>query len=276
MPFRNRLEMKITVAATLLSFALASLGSTALHAQTPATAQTPASPAADQKPADNGTDPTRVSRTLQVKFEHLDLRDGFNSNSLRFWYTQPLGPGTSAVFKLPVSQVDVLGNKDIGLGDVSVQVGRVFGLTPKGGHVVQGEVIFETATRRELGGNQTVAKATYIRAVFLKHGILAPSFLHNVGVAGQGDSPRVNLTTVDMYFVPKMANPRNLVTIDPNVSYNWENESFFPSLAVTVGRALGTSPIGGNQFLLVKPAIVFGSDRPNNWGVEVTYKVIGF
>jgi hypothetical protein len=276
------------IAVTLLSVALASLGSTPLHAQTPAspgsaqtpatasTAQTPPSPAAEQKPADNGTDPTRVSRPVQLKFEHLDLRDGFSSNALRFWYTQPLGPGFSAVFKLPVTQVDVLGDTGIGLGDVSVQVGKVFGLTREGGHVVQCEVIFETATRPELGGNQTVVKPTYIRAFFLRHGILAPSFLHNVGVSGQGDFPRVNLTTIDIYYVPKMANPRNLVTIDPNVSYNWENENFFPSLAVTVGRALGKSPIGGNQFVLVKPAVVFGGDRPNNWGVELTYKVIGF
>jgi hypothetical protein len=276
------------IATALLTLSLAVLGSAPLRAQTPAspgavqtpptagTAQAPASPAAAQQPDDNGTDPTRISRTVQVKLEHLDLRDGFNSNTLRFWYTQPLGPGLSAVFKVPVTQVDVLGNRDIGLGDVSVQVGKVFGLTPKGGHVVQGEVIFETATRRELGGNQTVVKATYIRAFFLRHGILAPSFLHNVGVAGQGDFPRLNLTTIDMYYVPKMANPRNLVTIDPNISYNWANDSFVPSLAVTVGRALGKSPIGGNQFVLVKPAVVFGGDRPNNWGVEVTYKVIGF
>jgi hypothetical protein len=258
------------VAATLLSLALAALGPTHLVA-----AEDPPPPGASHETEDNGTDPTRVSRTAMIKLEHLDLRDGFSSNSLRLWYTQPLGPGFSAVFKLPVTQVDVLGNDGVGLGDVSIQLGKVFGLTRAGGHVVQAEMIFETATRPELGGNQNVLKATYVRAFFLKKGILAPSFLHNVGLWGQGDRPRVNLTTVDLYFVPKMGNPRNLVTFDPNFSYNWDNEDFFASLAVTLGRNLGKA-FGGNQFLLLKPAIVAGGDRPNNWGVELTYKVIGF
>ena len=119
----------------------------------------------------------------------------------------------SAVFKLPVTQVDVLGNNGAGLGDVAIQVGKVFGLTRQGSHVVLGEMIFDTATRPELGGNQNVFKATYIKAYFLQNGaILAPSFLHNVGLWGQGDAPRINLTTVDVYYVPKMADPRNLVT----------------------------------------------------------------
>jgi hypothetical protein len=91
-----------------------------------------------------------------------------------------------------------------------------------------------------------------------------------------GNAPRVNLTTIDTYYVPKMADPRNLVTIDPNVSYNWNNHDLFGSLAVTYGRNLGKSPFGGNQFILVKPAAVFGNDRPNRWGVELTYKIIAF
>jgi arylsulfatase len=34
----------------------------------------------------------------------------------------------------------------------------------------------------------------------------------------------------------------------------------------------------GNTFVrvLVKPAVLVGGDRPNKWGVELTYKVIGF
>lgn len=259
-------------ATVLLCLAVTALGSTHLRA-----AEDPAQPGSEQQAVDNGTDPTRVSRTFQVKGEHLALRDDFSSNTLKLWYTQPLGPGLSAIFKLPVTQVDVRGNDDVGLGDVSIQLGKVFGLTREGGHVVQGEMIFDTATRPELGGNQNVFKATYVRALFLKNGaILAPSFLHNIGVSGQGRFPRVNLTTVDIYYVPKMADPRNLVTFDPNVSYNWNNDDLFASLAVTVGRNLGKAPFGGNQFILVKPSAVFGNARPNRWGIELTYKVIGF
>ncbi|MCA3180061.1 MAG: hypothetical protein O9345_16520 [Burkholderiaceae bacterium] len=237
----------------------------------------PAHPGTEHRTDDNGTDPTRVSRTVQLKFEHLALRDGFGSNTLKLWYSQPLGEGYSAIFKLPVTQVEVPGNKGAGLGDVSVQVGKVFGLTREGGHVVQGEMIFETATRPELGANQNVFKATYVRAIFLQDGsILAPSIVHNVGVWGQDDRPRVNLSTLDVYYVPKMVDPRNLVTFDPNVNYNWQNDNRFASLAVTLGRNLGKSPFGGNHFVLVKPAILVGGDRPNRWGVELTYRVIGF
>lgn len=237
----------------------------------------PAHPGTEHRPENNGTDPTRVSRTVQAKYEYLALRDGFTSQTLRLWYTQPLGSGFSAVFKLPVTRVDVFGNSGTGLGDVSIQVGKVFGLSREGGNVLQAEVFFDTATRPELGAGNSVLKATYIRAIFLQDGgILAPSFVQNVSLRGGDDRPKVNFTTVDLYYVPKMDDPRNLVTFDPNVNYNWENGNRFASLAVTLGRDIGPSPFGGNQFVLVKPAILVGSDRPNKWGLELTYRVIGF
>jgi hypothetical protein len=44
---------------------------------------------------------------------------------------------------------------------------------------------------------------------------------------------------------------------------------------VTLGRNIGPSPVGGNQFLLVKPAMLSGSDRPDEWGSELTCRIIG-
>jgi hypothetical protein len=256
----------------LTGLALAALGPLAALASDDA-----AHPRTEHATQDNGTDPTRVSRTLQLKVEHLDLPRGFTSDTLKLWYTQPLGNGFSAVFKLPVTRVDVFGNNGAGLGDVSVQLGKVFGVTREGGNVVQAEVFFDTATRPELGAGNSVLKATYIRAFFLQSGaIFAPAFVHNVSLLGGDNRPKVNLTTVDLYYVPKMKDPRNLVTFDPNINYNWENGNRFASLAVTLGRSFGPSPFGGQQFLLLKPAILFGSDRPNNWGLELTYRVIGF
>jgi len=261
------------ISAALLALALAALGPSQLLA-----AEDPAHPGAEHRPDDNGTDPTRVSPTVVLRYEHLDLRGGFNSDTLRLLYTQPLGDeGLSAVYKLPVTRVDAAGNNGVGLGDVSVQLGKVFGLTKEGGNVVQAEMIFDTATRPELGYNQNVLKATYIRAIFLKNGgIFGPALVHNVGLWGMGDAPRVNLTTTDFYYVPKMADPRNLVTIDPNLSYGWTTDTVFGGLAVTFGRNFGKSPFGGNQFVLVKPAVLVGADRPSTWGLELSYKVIGF
>jgi len=266
--WRNRLR----VAAVLTGLALAALGPPLAFAD-----EDPAHPGAEHRPDDNGTDPTRVSRTVQVKYEYLALRDGFTTNTLKLWYTQPLGNGFSVVLKLPVTRVDVFGNNGAGLGDVSVQVGKVFGVTREGGHVVQAEVFFDTATRPELGAGNSVLKATYVRAFFLQDGaILAPSFVQSVSLLGGDDRPKVNFSTIDLYYVPKMEDPRNLVTFDPNVNYNCENGNRFASLAVTLGRNIGPSPIGGNHFVLVKPAILVGGDRPNKWGLELTYKIIGF
>ena len=99
---------------------------------------------------DNGTNPTRVSRTMLVKYEYLKLRNGGQSDILRFQYTHPLGDGWSVTGKLPVAYVDTTRASGSGLGDVSVEVGKIFGLDKEGGHVVRGEVFFDTATRRPL------------------------------------------------------------------------------------------------------------------------------
>jgi hypothetical protein len=237
----------------------------------------PAHPRAEHQADDIGTDPTRVSRSVQLKYEHIAYRQGFSSDTLRLWYTQPLGNGFSVGFKLPVTQVDLPNGNGSGLGDVSILAGKVFGLTKDGGHVLQAEVFFDTATRPELGAGNSVLKATYVRALFLEnHDIFAPSFVQSVSLMSGNNRPKINLTTVDFYYVPKMDDPRNLVTFDPNLNYNWENGNRFAGLAVTLGRNIGPSPFGGNHFVLLKPAILVGGDRPNKWGLELTYKVIGF
>lgn len=233
-------------------------------------------PGAESTKENNGTDPTRVSRTVQFKYEYLALRDNFSSSTLRVLYTQPLGNGYSAVFKLPISRVNVLGNEGSGLGDVSIQLGKVFGLNRDGGNVVQAEVYFDTATRPELGAGNSILKATYIRAFFLQSGaIFAPSLVQSVSLQDGDERPKTNLSTLDFYYVPKMDDPRNLITYNPNVNYNWENGHRFASLAVTLGRNIGPSPFGGNHFILVKPLVMMGGDRPNKWGVELIYRVIG-
>ena len=92
---------------------------------------------------------------------------------------------------------------------------------------------------------------------------------------GDGNRPDVNFTTIDFYYVPKLANPKNLITYDPALNFDWENEKQFVSLAITFGRVLGPQ-LGGNGVLFVKPSVFGGSDRPGPWGLEVGYKVIGF
>jgi hypothetical protein len=245
----------------------------AAQAQQPApTGQEPA------KAVDNGTDPTKFSRLAEAKYEYLDLKGGFGSGTLRLSYTEPLGEkkNYSLRLRVPVTYVNVLGNDQHALGDVSVQLQHVFGLTKEHAFVAQGELIFDTAQRQELGTGKNVFKGTLIYARFLKGGaIFAPAFVQSNSITGDKTRATVNLTTFDFYYVPKLADPRNLVTFDPSLNFDWENDKRFAGLAVTMGRVMGPA-FGGNGILFVKPSVFVGGDRPSSWGLEVGFKVLGF
>jgi hypothetical protein len=240
--------------------------------------QTAATEAEPAKAVDNGTDPTKFSRLAEAKYEYLDLQGGFGSGTLRLSYTEPLGEKNdySLRLRVPVTYVDVLGNDQHALGDVSIQLQHVFGLTKGHAFVAQGELIFDTADRQELGFGKNVFKGTLIYAKFLQGGgIFAPAFVQSKSISGNNARAKVNTTTLDFYYVPKLANPRNLVTFDPSLNFDWENDKRFAGLAVTMGRVTGPA-FGGNGILFVKPSVFVGGDRPSSWGVEVGFKVLGF
>jgi hypothetical protein len=227
---------------------------------------------------DNGTDPTRFSRLAEAKFEYLDLKGGFGSSTLRLSYTQPLGDKRdySLRFRAPVTSVDIAGNRDFGVGDASVQLAHVFGLTKHHGFVAQGELSLNTASRPELGFGKTVFKGTLIYARFLESGsIFAPAFVQSNSVSGDSDRGTVNTTTLDFYYVPKFADPRTLVTFDPALNFDWENNKRYLSLQITAGRVVGTA-LGGNLIVFAKPSVFAGGDRPSSWGIEVGFKILGF
>jgi hypothetical protein len=250
----------------LLAFFVGFLPTGALQAQEAAPA------------VDNGTDPTKFSRVAEAKYEYLDLNGGFGSNTLRLSFTEPIGEKRdySLRLRVPVTSVDVLGNDDFELGDVSVQLAHVFGLTKEHGFVAQGELFFDTAQRSELGAGKNAFKGTLIYARFLESGsIFAPAFVQNNSFSGDRNRPDINLTTLDFYYVPKFADPRNLMTFDPALNFDWEGDRRFFSLQVTAGRVVGKA-FGGNAILFVKPSAFVGGDRPGDWGMEVGFKVLGF
>ena len=230
------------------------------------------------KAVDNGTDPTKFSRLAEAKYEYLDLKGGYSSGTLRLSYTQPLGEKKdySVRLRVPVTYVNLLGNDQYALGDASLQLQHVFGLTKEHGFVAQGELIFDTAERQELGTGKNVFKGTLIYAMFLQGGaIFAPAFVQSNSFSGDEARAKVNFTTFDFYYVPKFADPRNLMTLDPSLNFDWENDKRFAGLAVTLGRVIGPA-FGGNAILFIKPSAFVGSDRPGSWGLEVGYKVLGF
>ncbi len=262
---------------------IAAVAATFTHlamAQGPAqTASDQPAPAEASNSADNGTDPTKMSSTIAVQHEHLALRNGARSDTMKLSYTLPLGEQRKASvrFRVPIARVEGPGLGDhTGVGDASIQFSRVFGLTSAHGFVAQGEWVFDTARRAELGSGKSVLKGTLVWALFLQSGdIFAPAMVHSQSVAGRASRARVNTTTLDFYYVPKLADAKTFVTIDPALSFDWESGKRYPSLAVTVGRALGPA-LGGNAQVFVKPTAFAGGERPGNWGIEVGVKVIGF
>jgi hypothetical protein len=231
-----------------------------------------------EKPVDNGTDPSKLLTIAEAKYEYLDLRDGFSSGTLRLSYTTPLGEAQRYALRIrvPITYVDVFDSDDYDLGDASLELSHVFGLTKQHAFVLKGEMIFDTTNRPELGLGQNVLKGTFIYAKFLQDGsIFAPALVQSNSLWGEDDRTKVNVTTFDFYYVPKLKNPKNLVTYDPSLTFDWENDKQFAGLAITFGRVLGPQ-FGGNGILFAKPSVFAGGDRPSSWGMEVGYKVLGF
>lgn len=232
----------------------------------------------DEKAPDNGTDPTRFSTQVAVQYEHIVLRGDGRVGSLKLSYGVPLGEKKDYFVRgrVPVGSNNVFGDSSFGLGDASVTLGHFFGLTREHGFVVLGELFFDTAKRPELGNGKAVFKGTFIYANFLSNGaIFAPAVVQSIDLGGNSARAKVNNTVLDFYYVPKLSDPKFLVTLDPALSSDWESKKQFASLAVTVGRIIGPA-FGGSAQVFVKPSVFVGGERPANWGVEVGYKVIGF
>ena len=228
--------------------------------------------------ANNGTDPTRLTTQAQANWERVDLKRGFVSDTLKLNYTVPVGEKRdwSIRYRLPLASVNVLGNNSYALGDASVQATHVFGLSRKGGWVAQAEMVFDTAARDELGTGKNVFKATLIKAWFLSDGsIFAPALVHSESLWGDSRRSSVRATTLDLYYVPKLKDPRNLITVDPSINMDWKSEKSFVGLAVTFGRVVGPA-LGGTGIVSLKPSVFAGDGRPGGWGIEVGYKVLGF
>ncbi len=227
---------------------------------------------------DNGTDPTKLSTAASASFEYFDLVSGIGSNTLKLNYTTPLGEkkNYSLQFRLPVASLNGIGNGSYDIGDASLRLTHVFGVSRKGGMVIQGEMVFDTAGRPELGTGQNVFKGTFIYAKFLESGaIFAPAIVQSNSLWGKDSRPDVNITTLDFYYVAKLASPKNLITYDPFLTFDWENKREFAGLAVTFGRVIGPA-LGGNEIISFKPTLFGGNERPSDWGIEVGYKIIGF
>lgn len=149
-------------------------------------------------------------------------------------------------------------------------------LTRRYGFVVAGELAFDSARRDELGAGQTVFQGTAVYVKFFEGGeIFAPTLAHSVGLGDTGDRKRVGLTTLDMYYVPRLADRRYFMTYDPAITQDWANDQTFASLSITFGRNLGPAFRAKNSNVFIRPQAFFGGERGADWSLQVGYRVIG-
>lgn len=228
---------------------------------------------------DNGTDPTKLSRSFSSGYEYLDLPGGGDVATLSFRYATPISADrrTDLQFKAPITDINVGSGTGLGLGDVSFKLSRVVAVKPGYGIVAAGELSFDTAAEPSGGNGTEVFKLTGIYAKFLKGGaIFAPAVVHTERVGARvGGRPDISNTVIDFYYVPKLADKRYFMTIDPSIKYDWVSDTASGAFAVTIGRILETGGRGTSS-VFIKPTIGIGHHRGLDVGVEVGFKIVGF
>lgn len=224
----------------------------------------------------DGTDPTKPTSQIKASIDRQNFPGDFATNFLSLEYNRPLGDGSWVV--RPKVQFGSLSGAgvDTGLdvGDASIKLTKIVERTSKHGIVATFEVLAPTGSANLTGGKWLV-KPNLIYAMFLKGGhIFAPAIVHVASIGGDASKPPINITTLDFYFVPRLANKNLFMTIDPAVNFDWEGNREFGALAVTFGYKLGPM-LGGRGQISVKPLVLVGHNAPSDWGVQLAFQLLG-
>lgn len=273
-PVRPSFAMPVLVAAVFAMSAPA-------HAQDAASGQiaqnrADGTAAANAEAVNNGTNPTLLTTQAVVQFQYSEIDANLNADLLEFQYTQPFGNGNKA-FKFTVPFANSPLDSELDIGDVSITYVDVFYLTEKNGAAFSAELFLDTAKRDDNGYGQFALETSLFYAFFLKNGgIFAPAWVQTFGLEGGNDNgQKLNQTTLDFYYVPKLPDPKYFMTFDPAIVHDWESDKTFGSLQVTMGMLTGKA-FGGDSQIFMKPGVVFGADAPADWSLQVGYKVLSF
>lgn len=225
----------------------------------------------------NGTNPTLLATTAGIQYTYNDIRGGLSSGLWEAYVGVPFGSRKQFQLQLTVPYANGALNNDFDFGDVSLKFVHVVDVNASRGIAYTAELSVDTAARPDLGNGQEVLELSGFYAKFLPGGsIIAPALVQTVGLDGKGPNGRgINRTTFDLYYVPKLANPKFFMTFDPALTYDWETDQGFASLQVTFGMLTGKIS-GGDSQIFIKPGIYAGGDRPLDFSVQVGFKVLGF
>lgn len=230
----------------------------------------------ESREINNGTNPTLLTTQAGIQYQSNRLTSGDTIGLFEAFYVQPFGAGDKAL-RFTVPFADSPFDNTMALSDISLTYIDVFYLTEKNGAAFTAELFLDTAARDDLGYGQYAMEVTGFYAWFLDNGaIFAPAWVQTFGLEGGNDAGGdLNITTVDFYYVPKLANPNFYLTFDPAVIRDWENDITFGSLQITAGMLTGRM-FGGDSQIFVKPGVQFGGDRVADWSVQVGFKVLNF
>ena len=232
--------------------------------------------AANQEAINNGTNPTLLTTKAGVQLQYNEINSNLDSDLLEFLYSQPIGDGSKAIeFTLPFANSPFDSTMDI--GDISLKFTDVFYLTKQNGAAYTAELFLDTASRDDNSYGQIALETSLFYANFLENGaIFAPAWVQTFGLEGGNDAgQKLNQTTFDFYYVPKLANPKYYMTYDPAIIHDWETDDTFGSLQITFGMLTGPL-FGGDSQVFIKPGVLFGSDAPGDWSVQVGFRVLNF
>ncbi|SLN59496.1 hypothetical protein ROG8370_02742 [Roseovarius gaetbuli] len=231
----------------------------------------------DNQEVNNGTNPTLLTTSAGIQYTYNDIRGGFSSGMWEAFVGVPFGSRKQFQFQVTVPYADSALNDDFGLGDVSLKFVHVVDVNASRGIAYTAEVFLDTADRPDLGNGQEVLEFSAFYAKFLPGGnIFAPAWVQTVGLDGKGSNGQdINRTTIDFYYVPKLANPKFFMAFDPALSYDWKTDKAFASLQTTFGMLTGKFA-GGDSQIFIKPGIYAGGDRPLDFSVQVGFKILGF
>ncbi len=243
---------------------------TALALVTPAWAQS-------QSEVNNGTNPTILATNAGIQYKYTDFGSGFSNGLYEAYFGIPFGPGNPMALELRLPYTSGPIDDSYGLGDMSLKFTHVPVVNPSFGIAYTAKLSFDTADRPDLGSGQTVLELSGFVAKFLEDGsIISPALVQTIGLGDEDPGrTKVNVSTFDLYYVPKLSTDKMFLTFDPNVSYDWEQDKVFASLTTTVGFPLGKA-FGGDSQIFIAPKIFAGADRPSDWSLQVGFKVIGF